>query len=182
MHREERKKRYIKDFTQAFSENGIDKTSIKKLAKAANINEASIYQYFKNKDEIIVECVKQHFDNMKDELLPAVSDSEMTVDERLAYVMQYSEEAADKDKFIYQVLANPLYSRMCAPIIDRFIDRVRSVGTRLSGELDIAEDVMCSLMFLFCSTVSADRILNDKKVFSMQMEFLTNLLKNVVRN
>ena len=178
MQREERKKHLIKDFTIAFSENGIDRTSIKKLAKAADINEASIYQYFKNKDDIIVECVRQYFSNIEDGLFPVVADPAKPLHERLAYVLSYSGEMAGPCNFVCQVIANPLYSRMCEPIIGGFLSGIRAVGDALSAESGIGQEEIMPIVFLYLGAVSMGRIINDDKTLLMQTDYLEGILKS----
>lgn len=179
MQREERKKRYTKDFTRAFTENGIDKTSIKKLAGAANINEASIYQYFKNKDDIVGECVRQLFSMVEGELSQVVTDASRPLDERLAFVLQYSESESEHCAFVCQVLANPLYSRMCRPIIDDFINWMYTQGESISRESGIDAGTVMPLMFLYCSAVSSGRVLSSRRTLAVQTDFLTGIVKKL---
>lgn len=178
MEREERKKCFIKPFMKAFAENGIDKTSIKKLAQAADMNEASIYQYFSNKDDIIIECVKQYFVTVKAETFPILTDITKPVMSKLDYILQYSEKSDKQDKFVFQVLTNPRYSMICAPILKKFQNWLVSVGEILSAQLDIPKNTMIQIVLLLYSTIINDKLFNDKEMILSQTKFLMCILKH----
>ena len=173
--REERKTGYLKSFIKAFSENGIDKTSIKKLAGAADINEASIYQYFKNKVEIIVNCVDFYFQEVETELRPILLDENQTIEYRLRKILRYLEEVSMQEKFIIQVLTNPVYGKLCEPTIKRFAQNAEPISERLALELSVPQNVMYPVVLLFYSMAIGDKIFNDKQILNDQLEFLLSI-------
>ncbi|MCI1955156.1 MAG: TetR/AcrR family transcriptional regulator [Oscillospiraceae bacterium] len=172
MEREERKAEYLEHFADAFAEHGIDKTSIKKLAGAAEINEASIYQYFENKDEIIVELVKRYFESMKKEILPILTDEKYPPELRLQRLMNYRFKTKPRSKFVIQVLTSPTYGEICLPEIRNFLASVHEMGAWLSRRMDLPEEVAKSYVMVFYSVLVADRIFNCKSILSEELEFL----------
>lgn len=48
----------------AFVKNGFHKTSLTVIANELNINKATLYHYFKSKDEILYECHRQAIDSL----------------------------------------------------------------------------------------------------------------------
>lgn len=179
MNREERKKEYLRSFIQTFSENGIDRTPIKKLAGAAKINEASIYQYFKNKDEIVVDCVRLYMEEEISQLLQVLADESEPLETRMSRFVQLSSETSEKAKFIIQVLTNPNYSKMCSQIIHDFSRKIRSSPQRgLENEgfsRDTEEPVV---LLLLLSVVISDRVIGEDYLLRVQLEYLQHLLYN----
>jgi AcrR family transcriptional regulator len=179
MNREERKREYLKSFIQTFSENGIDRTPIKKLAGAAKINEASIYQYFKNKDEIIVECVRMYMEEELNNLLQVLSDKEEPLETRVDRLIQLSSETSAEAKFVIQVLTSPNYSKMCSPIVHEFSRKLLpSPQVSLeSGSLprDTNESVV---LLLLLSVITSDRVLGEDYLLHLQLEYLKHILYN----
>jgi AcrR family transcriptional regulator len=175
--REERKAGYLKSFIHAFSENGIDKTSIKKLACAASINEASIYQYFKNKDEIIINCVDYYFEMVETELRPILLDVGQTMEYRLRKILRYLDEVSQQEKFIIQVLTNPVYSHLCEPIMKKFTRNQPPLCEKLASEFSVSQEVVSPLLYLFYSMVIGDKIINDREILTIQFEYLLHLFQ-----
>ncbi|MDP8221609.1 MAG: TetR/AcrR family transcriptional regulator [Candidatus Stygibacter frigidus] len=59
--KEEKKQGIIMAAMQVFSEKGVVKTKMADIAKAANIGKGTIYEYFKNKDDIFINLFEMHF-------------------------------------------------------------------------------------------------------------------------
>jgi AcrR family transcriptional regulator len=177
MNREERKKKYLKSFIQTFSENGIDRTPIKKLAGAAKINEASIYQYFKNKDEIVVDCVQLYLDEELSRLFQVVSDSTEPLKDKMSQFVRLSSETSAEAKFIIQVLTSPIYGKMCSKIVHEFarklmpLPQVNSENGSFSQEM---KDYAAQLLLL--SVVISDRVVGEDYQLHVQLEYLQHLL------
>lgn len=175
MEREERKAEYLEHFADAFAENGIDKTSIKKLAGAAGINEASIYQYFKNKDEIIIELVKRYFNAVKEEIFPILTNEKYPAELRMQRLMNYRFKTESRAKFVIQVLTNPKYGETCLPELKNFLNSIHEVGDQLSHQLNLPEQVAESYIMVIYSALVSDRIFNCKGILSEELDFLQHI-------
>lgn len=177
MNREERKKEYLKCFIKTFSENGIDRTPVKKLAGAAKINEASIYQYFKNKDEIVVDCVKLYLEGELTQLCEVLSDQEEQLEVRIDRFLQLSGETSAQAKFIIQVLTSPIYGQMCSQMIHDFSRRfLTSPHMERDDDEFQAETEDCAIQLLFLSIAISDRVIGESNLLRMQVEYLLRLI------
>lgn len=179
MEREERKTEYLEHFADAFAENGIDKTSIKKLASAAGINEASIYQYFKNKDEIIVELVKRYLDTLRDEVFSFLIDENYTLENRMQRLLNYRCQTESREKFVIQVLTNPTYGKICYPELKKFLNDVNDLGVQLSQQMHLSERGGQCLVLLINSTLVADRVFNCRDILAEELEFLGHHINSI---
>ncbi|QAT50178.1 TetR/AcrR family transcriptional regulator [Caproiciproducens sp. NJN-50] len=179
MNREERKKEYLRSFIQTFSENGIDRTPIKKLAGAAKINEASIYQYFKNKDEIVVDCVRLYMEEELSQLLQVLAEEGEPLETRMDRFVQLSSKTSAEAKFIIQVLTSPNYSKMCSQIIHEFSRKILSspqVGLEKGAFPHDTEE--SAVLLLLLSVVISDRVIGEDYLLRIQLEYLQHLLYN----
>ncbi|WP_411676244.1 TetR/AcrR family transcriptional regulator [Caproicibacter sp.] len=177
MNREERKKEYLKCFIKTFSENGIDRTPVKKLAGEAKMNEASIYQYFKNKDEIVVECVRLYLEGELERLLQVLSDPEEDFESRVRSFLNLSYETADEAKFIIQVLTSPTYSVMCSPIVHDFSKRILSTSSHADAEdEDDSAAKESAVQLLLLSIMIGDRVFGESSLLRVQVECLLHLI------
>lgn len=179
MTREERKRSYLKTFIHTFSENGIDRTPIKKLAGAAKINEASIYQYFKNKDEIVVDCVRLYLNEELTRLFETLSESAEPLETRVRKFLQLSSKTSAEARFIIQVLTSPVYSQLCSPIIHEFSEYILSLPLlkeqRGNASQDSAES---AIKLLLLSVFISDRVIGKENLLRIQLDYLLRVLYN----
>lgn len=67
--RKKRIERMLVSFIPLFSQYGMDKTTIKMLAGMEGCNEALLYQFFADKDDIIAKCTAYHHEKIQNELV-----------------------------------------------------------------------------------------------------------------
>jgi len=84
--KEEKKTQIIMSAIQVFSEKGINYTKMQDIAERANIGKGTLYEYFKNKDDLINETFK-FFLNFSEEFLKSVSTLKMPPDKKLKEVL-----------------------------------------------------------------------------------------------
>lgn len=161
MERETRKKEYLEKFLGAFAENGLDRTSIKKLAAAAQINEASIYRYFADKDAIVVACVQRYFDTVREKVFPVLSDAGRPLEERLQEAENWRSRLEKREKFVIQVLAHPLYGGLCRGAARTFRKDLAELVKRMSRQEKIPWETAQSLFFLLFGILTAERIYGE---------------------
>jgi len=65
--KEEKKREIVMAAMQIFSEKGVVKTKMADIAKVANIGKGTIYEYFKNKDDIFINLFEMHFSQIRQE-------------------------------------------------------------------------------------------------------------------
>ena len=54
-----------------FKERGYDRTSLDEIAAALSVTKPSLYYYFRNKEDILLECIKAGYAHFADNLLAA---------------------------------------------------------------------------------------------------------------
>ena len=68
MNTQERKRRIVDTALQLFSESGYDKTSIRDIAKHANMSLGLLYNYFASKEQLLEAIVQEGVDDLKHSL------------------------------------------------------------------------------------------------------------------
>src|SRR5690606_32816984 len=101
--RDENKRQRIKQ--QALGmivKNGLDAFSVQKLAKAVGISPATIYIYFKDKEDLILNIYQEESDRMMEESLKGF-DAEMSFKEglRIQWINRSNYCIQEKDKMIF---------------------------------------------------------------------------------
>lgn len=65
---EARKNKVLEVATRIFAEKGFQETTISEIAKAAGASEASVYEYFNTKENLLFSIPRQHMKTLQDNL------------------------------------------------------------------------------------------------------------------
>jgi AcrR family transcriptional regulator len=104
--------------TIAFGKNGYRKTKLEDIALITKKVKTSIYYYFKNKDEVFCEVIRQEADIVKKKIIAAIETEHASIDKFVKYVYVRMEA--------FDVLGN-FYNSMRAELLERlpFINQNR---------------------------------------------------------
>ena len=81
-----RKERIIKNAKKLFAKNGFDGTSMKLIADSVEINKASLYYFFKNKEDIYITIVTE----IIDDVIGVFSNTKESLDKKLLKLFRIS--------------------------------------------------------------------------------------------
>lgn len=103
--KERRKKRVYEVATKTLWQKGYDKTSIRDIAKATDMTTAGLYYYFKSKEELLFQILKDHMHDMIAgiELIPV--DSVDPLELIKAYI-RYQIDTYCTDKYRTKLILN----------------------------------------------------------------------------
>jgi AcrR family transcriptional regulator len=122
--RDEHKEKSIREKAlKMIVKEGIEGFSMQKLAKAANVSPATIYIYFKDKEDLILQLCKEAGEKMADIMLknfePSMSFAEgLKVQwiSRARYCLKYPEQV----HFIEQIRHSPLQDKLVNMMSEKF--------------------------------------------------------------
>ncbi|HEY0272438.1 MAG TPA: TetR/AcrR family transcriptional regulator [Chitinophaga sp.] len=132
---EHKETKLLQEALQMIVREGFDGLSMQKLAKAAKVSPATIYIYFKDRDDLILQLykreVEKYFEYVLQEFDPEMSFAEgMRVQwkRRAAYVLQHPEMGHFMQQMAFtplnqysQVLLDPKYSAIMARFSEKAI-------------------------------------------------------------
>ena len=84
--RERRKNRVYTVATKTLWQKGYDKTSIRDIARATDMTTAGLYYYFKSKEELLFQILKDHIDDMIEGIQKISIDPTKPLDTIKAYI------------------------------------------------------------------------------------------------
>jgi len=133
--------------------NGLDAFSVQKLAKAVGISPATIYIYFKDKEDLILNIYQEESDRMMEETLKGF-DAEMSFKEglRIQWINRSNYCIQEKDKMIFleQIRHSSLHQRAAVLVDSQFKDKMgHFVNNAIKrGELrSVSVEVFWSIAF-----------------------------------
>jgi len=115
---DEKKKKIIAVAEQLFAQFGFFKTTMEDIAKKAHMGKSSVYYYFKSKEEIFAEVIRQDTLVFQQKLEDAVSNAKTPDGKIRAYVITRMTHLQDLSKF---------YSTLTEEYLDHylFVEEVR---------------------------------------------------------
>ena len=104
----DRKTQIIKAAVKRFARHGLNKTTLDEIARDLRIGKATIYHYFKSKDELFFETVIYDSDLILNDIKTIFNNEAISLKERFADYFIYKENIYEKYKLIYDLMANLL--------------------------------------------------------------------------
>lgn len=123
---------------ELFKEFGIEKTSINEVAKKAHVSPASIYNYFKTKDGLVIEVARDILESTIEEkealwngnlpfnvlLEQAIKNQNLFINStNLEFLKIFIEESNDADEVIDEI-----FNKRYLDLLDQFIEKGRREG------------------------------------------------------
>ena len=104
-----------------FSSQGYDAVSVRDIARAVGVKESSLYNHFKNKQDIFDDILREYAQRTEaffNQMNVTGEDKQFTVDTRTIEM--------------YQTMSNEAFEAMCAPIFDfYFMDEINVMLRRM---------------------------------------------------
>ena len=104
----DRKTQIIKAAVKRFARHGLNKTTLDEIARDLRIGKATIYYYFKSKDELFFETIIYDSDLILNDIKTIFNNDSLPLKERFANYFIYKENIYEKYKLIYDLMANLL--------------------------------------------------------------------------
>jgi AcrR family transcriptional regulator len=89
--REIKREAVLRAAAQAFNENGFHATSLDDIAEHLGVTKPTLYYYFKNKDEILFECVRVGLGMLKQAISDIDTPDSTVLDKLIAAMRKYAE-------------------------------------------------------------------------------------------
>ena len=95
---------------QLFAEEGFDGTSVREIAKIANINVAMISYYFGSKEKLLEAIVMHRIGNMGLKLETLIQENIAPID-KIDRIIEYYIHQVNCNKHIHQIIHNEIFKR-----------------------------------------------------------------------
>ena len=129
----EKKDRIISTAQDLFAHFGIQKTTMDDIARAAGMGKATLYYYFKNKEDIFAAVINKEINILKDKIANAISKVETPQDKLLQYISVRVKHLGSLKNY-YSTLTEELF--MHYPFVEQM--RIESVN----HEIDIIKGIL----------------------------------------
>lgn len=195
----ETKKNIIVAASELFVANGFQKTTMKKIAKVAGIGDATIYNYFKTKEDIIIGYFEWQTEQTIEEVWSIDDLDEYNIQEKLQVLLDIFLERLSKDEDFVSFCVQLTFKSPMFLLRDR--DPIKkNLQSFIEGFLMAAEDsgeieklpfksgvsfLICEFYFsvvLYWIKDDSDEKSNTTQMSDLALALITQILKSGVLN
>ena len=174
---EARKEELMKKCYECFAENGLSSTGIRTLGKSCGCNPSTLYLYFKDLDDLIIQSTEYCMSKVEDEFMERapknVSDLEKFINETPYWT---AEEHGKKYRLMYQVYTHPKYREYGKKFFDGVNKRYTEYAKQLSEKIKIPSDTLTSLIFIFVRACVHYALFEDEFYLQSQLKVLKEII------
>ena len=173
---DDRRKVLLEVFIKTFCKYGLDGTTTKKLAKEANISEAGLYVYFKNKEDILLQCYHYLIHNAMKEIEGLMKKHSGHPQEIAEALFVSVKSKLLENRFVYQLMLHPNYDYLTKQIREDMMLQY-STYAKPDSEQEQSQEAAQAIFLLFNSALNNYILNQDEEKFRIQTGFLFKLLK-----
>ena len=127
-----KKETILKAAAECFSRYGFDKTTLEDIGKAAKLNKASLYYYFKNKEEIFMQVVLEESALHIEKLQQKVSDLSSTEEQVITYLserLRYHRDVVNLNQLSLEMLqrVQPIFDQLYQIVWKKEVDFIENL-------------------------------------------------------
>lgn len=161
-----------------YAENGLSGVGVKAIADACGCNVASLYQYFDNLDDLIIQSTEYCMSKVEDDFMAKApndaSDLWRFIDEIPYWT---AEKHGKKYRLMYQIYTHPKYREHSKKFFAGVDERYTEYAKSLEGKLGIPYEKLTPLIFILIRACVHYALFEDEFYLKSQIEVLKETLK-----
>lgn len=161
---------------------GLENITMRSITKATGLKSSSLYYWFKNKDEIILDAtifgLRQIIDDLFTRAYEYLNNMELLFKRFPAAVIEYK----SKLRIIYQVLTSPQYGEQLRESGSDLSLAYASYGRVLSDRLGCDYKELVSYVQLSISAITNFILWEDEKKLIVQLEGIRKSVEFIIEN
>lgn len=176
--RDVNKNEILRKCLECLVKNGLENTSIKNFSDATEMSASSIYYWFKDKEEIVVDATKYGLNLVADELFGYVRQGIKNGDiikllrNFPDIIMKYKLEL----RFVYQVATSPQYGEKIRSMTEELDDRYDECAKKLSKQLNMPYKKLRVLISLITSVILDYIVWEEREKINVELDWIIHSL------
>lgn len=175
---EQRKIQIMEDCFNCYAENGLHGTGVAALAKAAGVSKATLYLYFKDLDDLIIQSTAYCMSKVEDDFM---SLAPQTPEEVLEYIQTIpywtAEKHGKKYRLMYQVYTHPKYNEYGKQFFKGVDLRYTEYAKSLESKIGIPYQITTPLIFILIRACVHYALFGDEFYLQTQLNVLQDGIK-----
>lgn len=168
-----KKREIMEKCYDCYAEYGLSSVGIKTLAKACGISSGSLYSYFKNLDDLIIQSTAYCMSKVEDDFMAKAPTNE---EELMRFIDEIpywtAEKHGKKYRLMYQVYTHPKYIEHGKKFFDGVNRRYTDYAKFLEDKLGIPYNVTTPLIFILIRACVHYALFEDEYYLQSQLGVL----------
>lgn len=174
----EKKEKIMQVCFDCFAEYGLYGTGIAKLAEHVGISKSTLYVYFSNIDDLIIQSTEYCMSKLEKDFMLKKPHSISEIEKFIDTVPYWTaKEHSKKYRLMYQVYTHPKYIEAGKKFFSGVNERYKTYAKILEPQLNIPSEVLTALIFIFIRASVHYALFEDEFYLRSQLEFLKQSIK-----
>ena len=161
-----------------YAEYGLSSVGIKTLGKACGISSGSLYTYFEDLDDLIVQAAAHCMSKVEEEFMEKAPQS---AEEIIPFIDEIPYRTAEKHgkkyRLMYQIYTHPKYIEHGKKFFAGVNERYTEYAKQLESKIGIPYNVITPLIFIFIRACVHYALFEDEYYLKAQLEVLKYAIK-----
>ena len=182
MFSEEEKAQMLRDCFSIFVKQGLENTSISDLAKQCHTYKAALYNYFKSKDEIVIEGAKMYMTDLDEILQKVILNPKGSLEEALSSGFEILRKETNNLRYIYQVVSSPKYGRNSREALSEIYMKYLDYSKVFAEIYGVEHDKFRPYFLLFVSTMHDYCMWGNEILAKEKLNYIFNKVTELEKN
>ncbi len=180
---EQKKIEIMEKSYECYAEYGFSNVGIKALAKACGCASGSLYSYFVDLDDLVIQSTEYCMSKVEDDFMNLAPK---TVDELWEFIDKVpywtAEHHGKKYRLMYQIYTNPKYIAYGKKFFEGVNKRYTEYAKILEPKLGLSYNVIVSFIFILIRASVHYALFEDEMYLQAQISVLKESLKLFIEN
>lgn len=156
-----------------YADNGFGSVGIKALAKACGISSGSLYSYFENLDDLIIQSTEYCMSKVEDDFMARAPQSADELEHFIDEIPYWTaEKHGKKYRLMYQIYSHPKYIEYGKKFFDGVNRRYTEYARSLENKIGIPNDDLVPMIFVLIRASVHYALFEDEFYLHTQLNFL----------
>ena len=170
---QEKKKMIMEACFECYSENGLYGTGIDALAKACGVSKSSLYTYFKDVDDLIIQSTEYCMSKVEDDFMKKSPMNMQDVDRFIDEIPYWTaKKHGKKYRLMYQVYTHPKYNEHGKKFFQGVNERYTEYAKQLELRIGISYKIITPMIFVLIRACVHYALFEDEYYLKSQTELL----------
>ena len=170
--REHKKQQMLEKCFELFVKKGLENTSLNDLTTYCKTYKAALYNYFKSKDEIVLETAKMYMKTLDEMFDKEFINPKATIKEALQRGFDVVCEQRNELRYIYQVISSPKYGAKSRSELSRIYSKYLDYSKKFAEFYNVDHSKFRPYFLLFVATIHDYCLWENNELVNEKLEYI----------